>query len=98
MPAARWFHGAPWADLVRYRGSDGEQRVGQASLVTKTRSSAWVRLIVRRAEAGPPTTDCVLIKNMCERLWWSVSAGGDATRFDAVEAKEIVRSLPVEYD
>ena len=98
MRAAPSFHGAPWFAWVCYRGPDGALRVEKASQVTETRSSAWVRLIVRRAEAGPPTTDCVLIKNMCERLWWSASAGGDATRFDAVEEKEIVRSLPVEYD
>jgi len=38
--AAQSFHGAPWFDWVRYRGSGGELRVGQAALVAQARSSA----------------------------------------------------------
>ena len=40
----------------------------------------------------------MLTKYGCERLQWSVPVGGDAARFDAVEAKDVVRSLSVEYD
>ena len=34
----------------------------------------------------------------CEQLQWSVPADGDASRLHAVEAKDIVRWLSVEYD
>jgi len=40
----------------------------------------------------------VLTKHGCERLQWSVPVGGDAARLDAVEAKDVVRWLSVEYD
>ena len=96
--AAQSFHGAPWFDWVRYRGPGGELRVGQAALVAQARSSAWVRLVVRRAESAPATEGCVLTKYGCERLQWIVPADGDAARLDAVEAKDIVRWLAVEYD
>jgi len=96
--AAQSFHGAPWFDWVRYRGPGGELRVGQAALVTQARSGAWVRLVVRRAESTPATKGCVLTKYGCERLQWSVPADGNAARLDAVEAKDIVRWLSVEYD
>ena len=96
--AAQSFHGAPWFDWVRYRGPGGELRVGQAALVTQARSSAWARLVVRRAESAPTTEGCVLTKYGCERLQWSAPADADAARLDAVEAKDIVRWLSVEHD
>jgi len=61
-------------------------------------SSAWLRLVVRRAESARATEGCALTKYGCERLQWSVPVGGDAARLDAVEAKDVVRSLSVEYD
>jgi len=45
--AATSFHGAPWFDLLRYRGPKGDQRVGQAALVFHSRAGAWERLVVR---------------------------------------------------
>jgi len=39
----------------------------------------------------------VLTKYGCERLQWSVPVDGDAARLDAVEAKDVVRWLSVEY-
>ena len=98
MRAARRLHGAPWAGLMRYRGPDGELRVGQAALVTETGSRAWVRLIARRSETCPPTADWALTKKACERLRWGMPVGGDATRLDSVEANYSVRWLPVDYD
>jgi len=88
--AAQRFHDAPWFDWVRYRGADGELRVGQAALVAQSSSSAWVRLVVRRTESVPATEGYVLTKYWCERLQWSVPPDGDTARLDAVEANDIV--------
>jgi len=96
--AAQSIHGAPWFDWVRYRGPGEELRVGQAALVAQARSSAWARLVVRRAESALTTEGCVLTKDGWERLQWSVPADADAARLDAVEAKDIVRWSSVEYD
>jgi len=96
--AAQSIHGAPWFDWVRYRGPGEELRVGQAALVAQARSSAWARLVARRAESALTTEGCVLTKDGWERLQWSVPADADAARLDAVEAKDIVRWSSVEND
>lgn len=54
------FHGSPWMDWLRYRGQDGQPRVGQAALVVGNRAGTWERLVVRRAVPAPSQRDCVL--------------------------------------
>jgi len=35
------FHGAPWMDWLRYKGTDGVRRVGEAVVVLNTRARGW---------------------------------------------------------
>lgn len=96
--ASPQFHGSPWMDWLRYRGQDGQLRVGQAALVVGNRTGTWERLVVRRAVSAPSQPDCVLTKYGCERLRWDVSPGGDCALLDVLRAEDIVRWLAVEYD
>lgn len=92
------FHGSPWWDWVRYRGQDGETRVGQASLVVGNRAGTWQRLVVRRTEPAAAHEGCVLTTYGCERLRWSVGLAEACVSLDVLRADEDVSWLAVEHD